>query len=113
MGRFEDLLNGIHSTTIVDAAVLVREVRLCVGVLSTPVTVRIWYEARQEESYRFELSALMKTARERDPREAPRRAPTEAEALRRAVRMLTQDYEDAIRQGHMPDDSWLVDGDRL
>jgi hypothetical protein len=111
MKRLDELLNGIHSPTLAEIAVLVREVRVRIGVLTKPVTIRIYYEARRQEPYRFELSARMRTARESDPREAPRDAPSEAEALRRAVRMLTQDYEDAVRQGHLPADEWLVDGD--
>lgn len=108
---FDELLSGVHSQTITEASVLVREVRVRVGVLSKPVTIRIYYDSGAGERYRFELSARMKTARGQDPRDAPRTAPSENEALKRAVRMLTQDYEEAVRQGHMPDDTWLVDGD--
>jgi hypothetical protein len=113
MDRFDDLLSAVHSTTVTEVSVLVREVRVRVGVLSKAVSIRIYFDSKSDEPYRFELSALMKPARGQDAREAPRRAASEAEALRKAVRMLTQDYEDAVRQGQMPDDSWLVEGDRF
>lgn len=111
--QLDDLLSSAHSATVAEVAILVREARVRVGVLSKTVTIRIYYDGKREEPYRFELSALMKTAGERDVRDAPRRAVSESEALRRALRMLTQDYEDAVRQGELPDDDWLVDGDRF
>lgn len=113
MERLDDLLSSAHSATVAEVSILVREVRVRVGVLSKAVTIRIYYDGKGEEPYRFELSALMKTAGGRDARDAPRCAPSESEALRRAVRILTQDYDNAVRQGELPDDSWLVDGDRF
>ncbi len=109
MKPFEDLLAGVHSATVSDVAVLVREVRVRIGVLSKPVTVRIYYKARETEPYTCEISAIMTTA---DPCGLPSNetgAATENEALRRAIRTLTQDYEEAVRRGEMPDDKWLVD----
>lgn len=112
MDPFDDLLNGL-SPTITDAAVLVREVRVRVGVLPKPVTIRIYYDLKNKEPYRFELSARMNPALASDCEdEAPCRAASEADALRRAVRMLTQNYEAAVRQGQMPDDEWLLNSDR-
>jgi hypothetical protein len=104
----DELLNGVYSSTIVEVVVLVREARVRVGVLPNFVTVRIYYDGRSAEPYRFELSAVMKTASGGRAREARQRALTESDALRQAVRMLTQDYEDAVRNGEMPDDTWLV-----
>lgn len=112
MEHFDDLLAGIHSATITEAWVLVREVHVKVGVLSKPVRIRVYY-SKNEQPYRFELSARMKTAGQQEVREGSRTASSESEALRQAVRLLTQDYEEAVRQGRMPDDSWLVDGDRF
>ena len=113
MEPFDDLLNGL-SPTITEAAVLVREVQVRIGVLPKPVTIRIYYDRRSKEPYRFELSARMNADVARDcGEEAPCRAASEAEALRRAVRMLTQDYEAAVRQGQMPDDTWLVNSDTM
>lgn len=104
----DELLSGIYSTTITEGSVLVREVRVRVGVLSNYVKVRIYYDGRSAEPYSFELSAVMKTERDRQAGESGPNAATEAEALRQAVRLLTQDYENAVRRGEMPDDSWLV-----
>ncbi len=113
MDRFDDLLNGL-SPTITEVAVLVREVRVRVGVLPKPVTIRIYWDGKSKEPYRFELSARMNPTPARDcDDEGPCRAASEAEALRRAVRMLTQDYEAAVRQGEMPDDEWLVNRDTM
>ena len=106
MNAFEDLLSGVRSATIADVEVLVRELRVKVGVLSKYVTVRIYQSA---QSFTFETSSVMKTAVDRDARDRKHTADSENEALRLAVRMLTQDYEDAVRQGEMPDDAWLVD----
>ncbi len=111
MALFDDLLSGIYSTTVTDIAVLVREVRVRIGVLSDAVTIRIYYDPRRVEPYTFETSAFVKTQADRGPRDIPRAAPSEGEALRRAVRMLTEDYEDAVRRGDLPEDGWLVQGD--
>jgi hypothetical protein len=104
----DELLSGVYSSTIAEVEVLVREARVRVGVLSNFVTVRIFYDGRSGEPYRFELSAVMKTASRGLAHATGHRALTEPDALRRAVRMLTQDYEDAVRSGEMPDDTWLV-----
>ena len=109
MSSANDLMNGIRSATITDLSILVREVRVKVGVLSKYVTVRIYQDPDETERFTFALSAVMKTAAGRGADDDDRTARTENEALRRAVRMLTQDYEDAVRRGEMPDDAWLVD----
>ena len=105
-----DLLNGIHSATITDVAVLVREVRVRIGVLTKYVTIRIYQSSSDSpEPFTFEISAVMRTMSDGDSRDDRSSAATENEALRRAIRMLTQDYEDAVRRGEMPDDRWLVE----
>jgi hypothetical protein len=108
VNEIDELLSGVYSSTIAEVAVLVREARVRVGVLSNFVTVRIYYDGRSTEPYRFELSAVMKTAAGGPSRQDRQRALTESDALRHAVRTLTQDYEDAVRNGEMPDDTWLV-----
>lgn len=108
MKDVDELMSSAHSPTIAEVSVLVREVRVRVGVLSNFVTVRIYYDGCSDDPYGFELSAVMKTSRDRRACPAGQRARTEADALRQAVRLLTQDYEDAVRQGEMPDDDWLV-----
>jgi hypothetical protein len=108
MKDIDELLSGVYSSTIAEVAVLVREARVRVGVLSNFVTVRIFYDGRSAEPFHFELSAVMKTASGGLGHAAGQRALTESDALRHAVRMLTQDYEDAVRSGEMPDDTWLV-----
>lgn len=108
MKELNELLNGVYSSTIADVAVLVREVRVRIGVLPRSVTVRIYYDGRSTKPYSYELSAVMKTAAAREVRSVESNAATEGDALRLAVRLLTQDYEDAVRNGQMPDDSWLV-----
>lgn len=108
MSSFDDLLNGVRSATITDIAVLVREVRVKIGVLSRWVTIRIYHDPAKAEPFTFETSSVMKTAVDGVACDTERSASSENEALRRAVRMLTQDYEDAVRRGEMPDDAWLV-----
>ena len=113
MPSFDELLNGVYSPSVSDVAVLVREVQVHIGLLAKAVTIRIFYDTKLDvDPYRFELSARMKCARDGSVIEAGRTASSENEALRRAIRMLTQHYDDAVREGHMPDESWLVDGDR-
>lgn len=70
---------------------------------------RIYPHPEKAEPFTFDISSVMKTAIDRDACDGERSASSENEALRRAVRMLTQDYEDAIRRGEMPDDAWLVE----
>ena len=107
MKELDDLLGGVYSPTITDVSVLVREIRARIGVLTTPVTIRIYYDGRKSEPYRFELSAVMKTSAKSEACRPAGSALTEGDALRNAVRLLTQSYEDAVRQGNLPDDSWL------
>jgi hypothetical protein len=73
------------------------------------VTIRIYYDPKNREPYTFEISAVMNTGAPCEERDPAGGAPTENEALRRAVRLLTQDYEDAVRRGELPDDRWLVE----
>ncbi len=108
MNDIDELLNGLYSSTIAEIAVLVREARVRIGVLSNFVTVRIYFDSRRAEPYRFELSAVIKTASGKRAPEVEQRAITETDALRHALRTLTQDYEEAVRNGQMPDDTWLV-----
>lgn len=103
-----ELLSAVYSTTVSEVSLLVREVRVRIGILPKRVTIRIYYDGKSSEPYRFELSAEMKTEEPDPNRNAGRNASTEVEALRLAVRCLTQGYEDAVRRGEIPDDSWLV-----
>lgn len=109
MPKIDDVLSGVRSATICEIAVLVREVRVRIGVLSKAVTIRIFENDRSSDPFTFETSAMMKTSAEGEARPDHSGAPTEGEALRRAIRTLTQDYEDAVRRGEMPDDRWLVE----
>ncbi len=108
MAAHDELFNGIQSPTITDCAVLIREVRVKIGVLSRYVTIRIYQSQKAVKPFTFELSALMRT-REGELRDDDRGAESEMEALRRAIRILTMDYEDSVRRGDMPDDRWLVE----
>lgn len=109
MARFNELLSGIQSATVTDVAVLVREVRVRIGVLSKYVTIRIYDEGGDPLSFSYEVSASIQTGSDQTSRIAGRGAPSENEALRRAVRMLTQNYDNAVRRGELPDDEWLVE----
>lgn len=110
MKEFEDLLSGVRSATISDVEVLVRELRVKVGVLTKPVTIRIY---RSAQTFTFETSCVMKTALGRDACDGEHTAESENEALRLALRTLTQGYEDAVRRGEMPDDAWLIEPSRV
>jgi hypothetical protein len=107
MKELDELLSNMHSASTSELLVLVREVRVRIGVLTRPVTIRVWYDGRRAEPFEFELSATMEIA-SHGSRAASGSALTEADAIRRAVRLLTQDYEDAVRQGNIPDDRWLA-----
>lgn len=106
----DELLGAVYSTTVADAAVLVREVRVRVGVLPTRVTIRVFYDPRQREPYHFDLSAAMRPPGSQAAETADNTAPSESEALRRAVHTLSDAYEDAVRRGELPDEGWLVRG---
>jgi hypothetical protein len=108
MALFDELLSGVYSSTVADISVLVREVRLRIGVLSRTVTIRIYHNGKRPEPYSFELSHTMKTGADPEAIEGSRDAPSENEALRRAVRCLTEHYEKAVRRGEIPDEGWLV-----
>jgi hypothetical protein len=108
MKDVDDLLSGLYSASIAEISVLVRQVSVRVGVLPAPVTIRIYYDCRHTEPYRFELSATMQTASRSDEECCDGRAMTESDALRQGIRLLTHDYDEAVREGKLPDDSWLV-----
>lgn len=110
METIEELLSGVHSSTVTDVSVLVHEVRVRVGVLATYVTIRVYRDVKGAEPYHFELSAHMKTGASA-ARDTNRRAGSANEAIRSAVRLLTRDYEEAVRSGEMPDEKWLVQGE--
>ena len=78
-------------------------------MLSKYVTIRIYDNGETLDPFTFEISALMRTRGDYSTRDDRRNSATENEALRRAIRILTQDYEEAIRRGEMPDDGWLVE----
>ena len=109
MAQINDLLNGIRSPTVTDMAVLVREVRVRIGVLSKYVAIRIYDNGDSLDPFTFQLSASMKPRTDQKSRDDRSSFASEIEALRRAIRVLTQDYEEAIRGGEMPDDGWLVE----
>ncbi|HYI10541.1 MAG TPA: hypothetical protein VEK57_15880 [Thermoanaerobaculia bacterium] len=112
MSVIDDLLSHVYSTTVTEAAVVVREVRVKVGVLSRPVTIRIFHDPKRPDAYFFECDRVMKTPGETlAPDDPSHFAPTETDALRRAVRTLTEAYESAVRRGQLPDESWLVPGE--
>lgn len=104
LNTFDELLTGVRSATITDVSVLVREVRVKVGVLSKYVSIHIYYDPTNVDPFTFTTSLVMRNAHDGD-----RSAHSENEALRRAIRFLTQGYEDAVRRGEMPDDAWLVE----
>lgn len=101
MNEFDELLSGVYSATTLSIRVHVRQLRLRIGVLTQPVSIDVWYEGRSAEPFQFELAAEMNPALER--RRTTGSAITETDAIRQAVRLLTQNYEDAVRQGKMPD----------
>lgn len=107
MKEFDDLLSGVYSATTTEVRVLVRELSVRIGILARPVSILIWYDGRSAEPYEFENSATMRTPLHESIRSSGL-AASEGDAIRDAVRLLTQDYEDAVRNGHMPDDDWLV-----
>ena len=107
MNHVDDLLAAARSGSITDVEVLVRELRVRVGVLSKPVTIRIY---QSPQCFTFETSSFMKPGGHQAAcDDEARPADSEAEALRRAVRTLTQGYEEAVRRGEMPDEAWLVE----
>lgn len=111
MNDLDELLSGVYSATTSEIRILVRQLEVRIGILTRPVSITVWYDARSAEPYEFELSATM-NALLHAARPSRGTATSEAEAIRYAVRMLTQDYEDAVRQGKMPDDNWLVPASR-
>lgn len=102
----EELLASTTGT-VTETLVLVRQVRVRIGILPQAVTIRIYYDGGHEP-YSYETSHVMKTYGEVEIRRDGRGAPSEAEALRRAIRTLTEGYECAVRGGEMPEDAWLV-----
>jgi hypothetical protein len=87
------------------------EYRFVLGELSPMITIRIYKQADME-NYWFQQSHFIKTPTQMGPYQTNRQyEDSEAYALHRAVHSLTQYYDEAVGQGHTPNDSWLVPND--
>lgn len=101
----DDVLSG---PGISGARELRGEFHFKVGKLTPGVVVRLWRHIGVEGVF-FELSHFMKTPSQADPyvTSGPW-GDDEASALRKAVMTLTMYFDIAVREGHTPDDTWLV-----
>jgi hypothetical protein len=78
------------------------------GVLEQRITIRLYWNI-SEHKVECEQSHFLCTPAQFGPYTAdPPRTNSEVDALRTALEPLTAYYEYAIREGHEPEETWLV-----
>ena len=78
-----------------------------VGNLSTPVRVRI-YRRISDDALIIEQSHFIKTSLQYLPYSVRDFVGTKTEVLDQVVTTMTNFYEEAVRRGYSPSESWLV-----
>ena len=78
------------------------------GSLETPITIELGRFQSSEET-KFWVSHAIKTPSQHDPyTPSVFYKPSWGDALQEAVSSLTMYYRIAVRDGHKPEESWLV-----
>lgn len=84
------------------------EYKFIVGVLKTVITIRT-YKENEHGGYIFEQSHNIKTPEQASAYHYSRPwGDYESYAVHLAVTSITQYYEQAIKAGHVPSESWLI-----
>jgi hypothetical protein len=84
------------------------EYKFTVGKLTTEITIRT-YKEKEHGGYIFEQSHNIKTPAQLSAYHPSRPwGDYEAYAVHLAVTSITQYYEEAIKAGHVPNESWLI-----
>jgi hypothetical protein len=93
---------------------LLSEHQFLIGTLRQRITVRL-YQSLERDCVEFEQSHFINTPLQIDAyRTSTPYGDDEDDALRLAVGFcLVQWYEQAVREGHQPDESWLVPNPRF
>ena len=93
---------------------LLSEHQFLIGTLRPRITVRL-YQSLERDWVEFEQSHFINTPLQIDAyRTSTPYGDDEDDALRLAVGFcLVQWYEQAVREGHQPDESWLVPNPRF
>ncbi|MFZ0964126.1 MAG: hypothetical protein WAO35_24940 [Terriglobia bacterium] len=99
--------SALKGRSIRGARQLLSEYSFRVGDLSQFITIRL-YRLIGTDTVIFEQSHFIHTPTQIDAyRTSAPMGNDETEALGRAVRTLVEHYEEAVRVGHRPQDSWL------
>lgn len=99
--------SALKGRSIRNARQLLSEYSFRVGNLSQFITIRL-YRLIGEDKVVFEQSHFIHTPTQIDAyRTSVPVGDDETEALGRAIRTLVDHYEEAMRAGHKPKDSWL------
>lgn len=107
-----DLLAG--NDEVAESYVLVRELKLYLDVghahFKPRLLVKIWKSnVLSPHGYHFTVSHHVHTPVQAGPYHPSRTsAETEAEAIREAINSTTSFLKAGIREGHEPEDAWLV-----
>ena len=92
---------------------LVSEHQFFVGELSPRITVRL-YESQERDRIEYEQSHFIRTPLQADAYQTSTPWGDDAlYALNLAAFGITQWYDQAVREGHQPNDSWLVPNPRF
>jgi len=92
---------------------LVSEHQFFVGELSQRITLRL-YESPERDWIEYEQSHFIRTPLQADPyRTSTPWGDDALYALNFAAFGITQWYDQAVREGHQPNDSWLVPNPRF
>lgn len=110
--QFAKTLSSFSS--VEEARIFVGEANFRIGTLRTEITVRIYRTSLQAapgsgHEFEFDLSHYMHTPEQAGPYmpSLPFSSSPES-ALNRAVSALVDYYDEAVKAGHKPKESWLI-----
>lgn len=100
-----------ESITVISRDDIRGDYELRIGDLDTPVHIKLRRHVGSDETD-FEVSHAIKTTGMPGPyRTSIRRGDYPAYALHRAIMGITDHFRTAIKEGHRPQESWLIEND--
>lgn len=89
------------------------EYRFTVGELWTTISIKLWKRVDDDKVY-FTQSHFIKTPSQAGPYTTSINCgDDEGSALHRAVDTIVSYYDSAVREGHAPEEDWLVSNTRF
>jgi len=109
MDELDELIKEFgKNDQISDQRILLYECHFRLGKLTPNIKVRIFYIIGYPESYFYDQSHFIQTPIQVSLYSPSSFASSPRMALNGAIESLQSFYNAAIREGHVPDDNWLV-----